>query len=70
MPLAELLPAIQALPRAEKLRLTQLLIVELAHEEGVPLFEAGQTYPVWSPYDSYEAANGLMEALEQASKGG
>jgi hypothetical protein len=70
MPLADLLPAIQALPRADKLRLTQLLIVELAQEEGVPLFEAGQTYPIWSPYDSYEAAEGLIKALELAKKGG
>jgi hypothetical protein len=66
MSLTDLLPNIQALPRPDKLRLAQLLIVELAREEGVTLLEAGRTYPIWSPFDAYSAGAGLMQALEEA----
>jgi hypothetical protein len=68
MSFPELLPAIQALPRADKLRLAHLLIEELAREEGEPLLEAGLSYPMWSQYDAYEAVPILMHALEQARK--
>lgn len=69
MSLAELIPAIRALPPVDKLQLTQFLVVELAREEGVPLFEAGRTYEIWSPFDSFEAARDLMQLVEQAKKG-
>ncbi len=68
MSLPELLPSIQALSRGEKLRLAQLLIVDLARDEGVPLLEAGQSYAIWSPYDAYQAADALLAALEQAGR--
>jgi len=42
----------------------QFLIAELAQEEGVP-FTHGATYPIWSPYDSYEAAATLMQVLRE-----
>jgi hypothetical protein len=64
MSLAELLPNVQALPRADKLRLAQMLIVDLAREEGVPLLEADRTYPVWTPYHADEAAAVLLNFLE------
>ena len=34
MSLTELFPAIKMLPRADKLRLMQFLVIDLAHEEG------------------------------------
>jgi hypothetical protein len=64
MSLADLLPTVQALPRADKLRLAQLLIVDLARDEGVPLIEADRTYPVWTPYHAYDAAAVLLNFLE------
>ena len=61
MSLAELLPSVQALPRSDKFRLVQELIAELAQEEGLTEGE----YPIWSPYDAYEAAATLMQLLEE-----
>jgi hypothetical protein len=48
MSLSDLYPTIRQLPRADKLRLMQLLIVDLAHEEDVPLLAADAEYPVWT----------------------
>ena len=56
MSLNELLPTVQELPRGDKLRLMQWLAAQLAKDEGVPLLSPDIEYPVWSPYDSHEAA--------------
>jgi hypothetical protein len=39
MSLAEVLPMVQTLPRADKLRLVHFLVSELAREEGITLLE-------------------------------
>ena len=49
MSLTELYPNIKLLERADKLRLVQFLVVELAQEEGISLLRAGEEYPVWTP---------------------
>jgi hypothetical protein len=59
--LNELAPILTGLDRADKLRVIQLLIQELAKEEGALL--SGNSYPIWSPYASFEAADVLLEAL-------
>ena len=64
MSLAEMLSEVRTLSRAEKLRLIQFLAQDLAQTEGEPLLQAGQTYEVWSPHDSYDAAAILLQALE------
>lgn len=64
MSLTELFPNIKLLPRADKLRLMQFLVVELAQEEGVPLLTAGTEYPVWTPINAFGAAETLMNMLE------
>ena len=64
MCLKELLPTLQTLPRADKLRIVQYLVSELAREEGITLFEADKNYPIWTPYNSFEAADTLLNALE------
>lgn len=64
MSLTELFPNIKLLPRADKLRLMQFLVVELAQEEGVPLLTAGTEYPVWTPINAFGAAETLMKMLE------
>ena len=61
MSLAELLPAVYALPRRDKYLLMQELIAELAQEEDL----AAGEYPVWSPYEAHEAAATLMQMLEK-----
>lgn len=61
----ELLPKVQVLSRADKLRLMQFLVFELAREEGVALLRPDQDYPIWTPYDAFEAAETLLNALER-----
>ena len=62
MGINELAPILAALDRADKLRVLQLLIQELAKEDGALL--NGESYPIWSPYDAFEAADVLLEALK------
>ena len=65
MSLAELLPNIQSLPRADKLRLIQFLAQELADAESPPLLVAGRSYPVWSPDQAFAAAETLLQTLRE-----
>jgi hypothetical protein len=58
----ELTPILRDLDRADKLRAMQFLIQELAREEGA--FLGSDSYPVWSPYNSFQAADVLLEALK------
>ncbi len=64
MSVNELLPALQTLSRAEKLRVMQFLVQELAKEEEVSLLQSGATYHVWSPLNSHKAAQTLATLLE------
>ena len=61
MSLTELRPAVRALARRDKFLLVQVLIADLAQEEGTSPIE----YPVWSPYDAHQAAATLLQLLEQ-----
>jgi hypothetical protein len=63
MSLTEMLPDIQSLPRADKLKLIQFLAQELAAAEGPPVLRAGQSYPVWSPDQAFSAAETLLQTL-------
>lgn len=65
MGLTELLPKLHKLNRAEKLQVMQFLVSELAREED-DLPKPDMTYPVWSPYDAFEAADTMLKALEAA----
>ena len=64
MSLTKLFPAIKVLPRADKLRLMQFLVIDLAQEEGVPLLAADAEYPVWTPLNAFEAADTLLQMLK------
>ncbi len=66
MTVTELFPALKELNRADKLKVMQFLIAELASEEGSAL-EPGATYAVWSPLNSHQAAHQLAEMLESES---
>jgi hypothetical protein len=59
----ELLNNLRTLSRGEKLHILQVLVSELAQEEA-QLLRPGGTYPIWSPYDEYEAAEALLPMLK------
>lgn len=65
MSVAELFPSLQNLSRAEKLRVIQFLVQELASEEEALLLQPGATYHVWSPYNSHNAAQKLAVLLAE-----
>lgn len=65
MSVAQLLPTLQNLSRAEKLQVMQFLVQELAAEEEISLLKPGATYHVWSPYNSHDAAHKLATLLEE-----
>lgn len=60
---SELLNILQGLSRAEKLYIVQVLISGLAEQEA-DLIKPEQYYPVWSPYNAFEAANTMLEVLQ------
>lgn len=63
--ITELLPKVQTLPKADKLRLMQFLVSELAREEGITLLQPNAEYPIWTPYNAFDAANILLNALKE-----
>ena len=65
MTLTELVPAVKNLPRADKLRLMQVLVIDLAQDEGVSLLSTEADYPVWTPLNAVEAAETLWHMLEE-----
>lgn len=62
MTITELLPTLRDLNRANKLRVMQFLVAELAKDEGA-LLAAEATYPVWSPHTAFDAAETLLAAI-------
>jgi hypothetical protein len=64
MSLTELVPGIRMLPRADKLRLMQFLVIGLAQEEDIPLLSAEAECPVWSPLNAFDAADTLLQMLQ------
>jgi hypothetical protein len=68
MSLVEILPDIQSLPRADKLRLIQFLAQDLAEAESPLPLAPGVSYPIWSPTQAYSAAETLLEALREESR--
>ena len=65
MTLSEVLPTIQSLPRADKLRLIQLLAADVARDDGIALDLADKTVPIWSPHDSFQGAATLLRVLDE-----
>jgi hypothetical protein len=62
MNMSELLPLLSRLKRGEKLHIVQYLVSELVQEESNFLTD-GMSYPVWSPYDAFDAANTMLKVL-------
>jgi hypothetical protein len=59
-----LLPTLRALQREEKLFIIQFLVSELSQQEGMGLL-SNVPYPVWSPMHAYDAANTLLQLLNE-----
>ncbi len=56
------------LPRADKLRLMQFLVIDLAQEEGVSLLAADAEYPIWTPLNAFDAAETLLLQMLKTHK--
>jgi hypothetical protein len=67
MSLAELLPVLRSLDRADKLRAMQFLVQELAKEEE-SLLTTQAEYDVWSPHNAFDAADTLLGVLNTADR--
>ena len=68
MSIAELIPAVRALPRSEKFRLARLLLDDLAGEELLSTLEQGQECPIYTPEFAPGAAAQLAGLLEEQGK--
>jgi len=65
MSLLDLLATAKTLCRADKIRLVQYLVDDLAREEGVASLETGAAYPIWTPVHAFEAAATMLETLDK-----
>ncbi len=66
MEITQILPELLKLNRGEKLYVMQVLVSELAQEES-ELIRPGIKYPIWSPYDAYDAANTMLNVLRESA---
>ncbi len=62
--LAGVISAIRQLPSSDKLKLIRILAEELESNEQIFPFEQGKTYCLATPYNSFEAAEILMNSLK------
>jgi hypothetical protein len=62
---SELISTLKDLDRLDKFYIVQILISELAQQE-TNLIKPDQAYPVWSPYDAFEAADTMLKVLYDA----
>jgi hypothetical protein len=63
MSLAELISLVNDLSEPDKLSLFKLLAAQIPDAELQIIFSAPE-YPVWSPYDATEAADILMQMIQ------
>ena len=63
MSLAELIPLVNDLSQSDKLSLFKLLAAQIPEAELQVIFSASE-YLVWSPYDATEAADILMQMIQ------
>jgi hypothetical protein len=65
MSLAELMPALEHLGREDKLEVIRLLVSDLTRQHGIDWLESGASYPIWTPFEAYDAARSLQQLLDQ-----
>ncbi len=64
--LTGILPAVRQLPLTDKLRLIRILAEELENSENIFPLEKGKTYCLPTPYDTFGAAELLMNTLKSS----
>jgi hypothetical protein len=62
---SELILTLKELSRADKFHVMQILVSELAQQE-TDLIKPDLSYPVWSPYDAFKAADTMLKVLNDA----
>ena len=68
MTLAELLPAVQQLSAADKVKLIRILAEELDTDSDFLPLAPHRVYPLATPYSSFGAGRILMEAMRDNSR--
>jgi hypothetical protein len=68
MSIAEILPAVRALPRSEKIRLARLLLDDLVGDELLSELKQGQEFPIYTPSFAPDAAAQLARLLGEPGK--
>lgn len=63
--LLQLFPLVQSLTRDDKLRLIQLLAVDVANQD-VDALQQDASYPVWTPLNAVDAAAAMLVELDRA----
>ena len=63
MSLTEIIPLVDNLSQSDKLSLFKLLAAQVPDARLQAIF-SGSEYPVWSPYDATEAANILLQMIQ------
>jgi hypothetical protein len=66
MHIAELLPKIHGMTRADKVRILHFITSELSAEEQ-PTLLPGSEYPVWTPLGEERAAADLLDFLVRSN---
>lgn len=69
MTLAELIPAVQGLPPADKLKLIRVLAEDLDGGDDISPLVSNHVYYLPTPYDAFGTGQALMDAMEQAERG-
>jgi hypothetical protein len=62
MSLTDLMPMVENLSQSDKVALFKRLSTQIPHPDLQAIFSADE-YPIGSPYDSFEAAAILMQAI-------
>lgn len=66
MTLSELIPAVRRLPPIDKVKLIRILAEDLDTSENIFPLEPNKIYHLPTPYDSFGAAEMLMNALKES----
>lgn len=67
MSLAELIPDVRQLPAIDKIKLIRILAEDIDYQEEISPFETNKIYFLSTPFNSFGAAEILIEELRYAA---